>query len=326
MLEFEWEWIFLLLPLPFLARILLTPVKRVEQAPLRVPFAEDFLIAGREPRRRFAGRFFLWLAFVGWLLLITAAARPQWVGEIARIPSSGRDLMLALDLSGSMDEKDFVLNANRVNRLTAAKDVAGDFIEKRRGDRIGLVVFGEKPYLMMPLSFDLDAVQSMLAETFIGLAGANKTAIGDAIMLSLKRFREKEHSNRVLILLTDGSNNTGKVTPEEAVEFARQEDMKIYTIGVGSDVVRQGFFSMPNSELDEKTLRMIADKTDGRYFRAKDTAGLRRIYALLDQLEPIERDAEFFQTRSALYPYPLAAALLTAVVLLLAFAMGRIAS
>ena len=261
----------------------------------------------------------LWAAALVWALLVAAASRPQWLGEFTQLPVSGRDLMLAVDVSGSMKEKDFVIGRRRVDRLTAAKAVVGDFIEKREGDRIGLIVFGGRPYLQMPLSFDLDSVGEMLDETYIGLAEENRTAIGDAIGLALKRLRQYEHSNRVLILLTDGVNNAGSFAPGTAATLAAEEGMKIYTIGIGADretARRMGLF-FRRFDLDEKTLREVAKRTGGRYFRARDTNELKEIYALLNQLEVIERDPELFQTRTALYPWPLGAALLLAVLLLL---------
>ena len=319
MIHFEWWWAFALLPLPLLARFLTKPAKAVEQAALRVPFVADFERSLGRRRSIFTRKLLLWLAMLAWLALITSAARPQWLGEFTQLPISGRDLMLAIDVSGSMEQRDFTLDRRRVDRLTAAKAVASDFIERREGDRVGLIVFGEYPYLQMPLSFDLESVREMLADTFIGLAEEKRTAIGDAIGLALKRLRRYEQSNRVMILLTDGASNAGGLDPETAATLAAEEGMKIYTIGVGADratAIRMGLFG-GGTDLDEKTLRAIAKKTGGRYFRAKDTNELRKIYALLDQLEIIERDPEMFQTRTALYPWPLATALLIAVLLLL---------
>ncbi len=319
MIHFEWWWAFALLPAPLFARFLTKPAKAVEQAALRVPFVTDFEQSLGRRRGIFTRRLLLWLAVLAWLALITAAARPQWLGEFTQLPISGRDLMLAIDVSGSMEQKDFIMDRRRVDRLTAAKAVASDFIKRREGDRIGLIVFGEYPYLQMPLSFDLESVREMLADTFIGLAEEKRTAIGDAIGLALKRLRRYEQSNRVMILLTDGASNAGSLDPETAATLAAEEGMKIYTIGVGADratAMRMGLFGAA-ADLDEKTLRAVAKKTGGRYFRAKDTNELRKIYALLDQLEVIERDPEMFQTRTALYPWPLSAALLIAVLLLL---------
>ncbi len=319
MIHFEWLWAFALLPVPLLARFLVKPARSVEQSALRVPFIHDFERGMKHKRRIFSRDTLLWFAALAWLLLVTAAARPQWLGEFTQMPVSGRDLMLALDISGSMQERDFVLDGRRVERLEAAKAVAADFIERRGGDRIGLIVFGEYPYLQMPLSFDLESVNEMLGDTFIGLAEEKKTAIGDAIGLALKRLRQYEQSNRVLILLTDGASNAGGLDPETAAVLAAGEGMKIYTIGIGADHTTARVRSLfgRRADLDERTLRAIAKKTGGRYFRARDTNELKKIYVLLDQLEAIERDAELFQTRTALYPWPLAAALLMAAALLL---------
>ena len=319
MVHFEWLWAFALLPVPLLVRFLIKPARVFEQAALRMPFIEDLEQSMRQKKRIFSNRVLLYLALLAWVLLVVAASRPQWLGEFAQMPVSGRDLMVALDISGSMRERDFVLAGRRVERLRAAKEVAGDFIERRGGDRIGLIVFGEYPYLQMPLSFDLKSVGEMLDNTFIGLAEDKKTAIGDAIGLALKRLKQYRHSNRVLILLTDGANNAGSLDPVTAATLAAGEGMKIYTIGIGADRATAralGLFRQ-RSDLDEKTLRTIATKTGGRYFRAKDTNELKKIYALLDRLEVIERDPELFQTRTSLYPWPLMAALLIALAVLL---------
>jgi len=318
MMHFEWWWAWLLLPLPLLLRFLLKPARGADQAALRVPFLADF----ERPRRGAAaafGRWPLYLALLGWLLLIAALSRPQWLGELAQAPVSGRDLMLAVDISGSMKEIYFALGGRRVSRIDAAKAVGADFIVRREGDRIGLIVFGGRPYLQMPLSFDLKAVSDMLAETFIGLAEERETAIGDAIGLALKRLRRRE-GDRVLILLTDGANNAGSLSPQVAADLAARENMKIYTIGIGPDIgdrARVNLFRR-GSELDEETLKAIAGATGGRYFRARNTAELAEIYRLLDRIEAVEHEAATFRTRRALYPWPLAAAALIAGFVLLA--------
>ena len=246
--------------------------------------------------------------------------RPQWVGDVMSIPVSGRDLMLAVDLSGSMQEEDFVLKGERVDRLTATKSVAGDFIERRVGDRIGLILFGERAYLQVPFTFDRKTVKTLLYEAEIGLAG-KATAIGDAIGLAVKRLRERDESNRVLVLLTDGANTTGTVAPKEAAQLAAAEGLKIYTIGVGADeMLVRDLFGMrkvnPSAELDEETLKTIAGITGGRYFRARDTRELEEIYRLLDKLEPVAEEARPFRPRKALYYWPLAGAVFIAALLL----------
>ncbi len=313
MINFEWPWLALMLPLPLLIRYLTQPLETSSQAALRVPFLQDFEQQAGSHGHLDGRRLLLWLAAVTWLLLILASMRPQWLGEFIEIPVSGRDLMLAVDLSGSMEEQDFIVNNKQVDRLTATKRVAGRFIERRLGDRLGLILFGEQAYLQTPLTFDRQTVKTLLYESAIGLAGQS-TAIGDAIGLAVKRFREQEEQSRLLVLLTDGANTAGAVQPLAAADLAAREGLKIYTIGIGADemIVRSFFGSRkvnPSAELDEKTLRAIADKTGGRYFRARDTAELEKIYALLDQLEPIEKDVQRFRPQTALFYWPLAAAL-----------------
>jgi Ca-activated chloride channel family protein len=321
MIHFEWPWIFLILPLPLLFRYLLTPVTLVENAALRIPFIEDFQQFG-DMERHAVKKWPLWIATFAWILLVIAAARPQWWGEPIELPISGRDLMMAVDLSGSMQYEDFRIEGKTVDRLTATKWVAGQFIEHRVGDRLGLILFGEQAYLQTPLTFDRKTVQTLLYESAIGLAG-QKTAIGDAIGLAVKRLRRQETESRVLILLTDGANTAGEIEPIKAAELAAKENLKIYTIGIGADeMVVKDFFGMrrvnPSADLDEKALRTIAEKTGGRYFRARDTAELEKIYDLLDELEPIEQATQFFRPTKALYPWTLGFALLLVFVQILA--------
>ena len=313
MINFEWPWLAALLPLPFIIRYLFRPVESDNEAILRVPFLNEFNSGMDTEHRVDVKRSLLWLAVIAWCLLILAAMRPQWLGDFIEIPVSGRDLMLAVDLSGSMEEEDFILNDERVNRLTATKWVAGEFIERRVGDRLGLILFGEQAYLQTPLTFDRVTVKTLLYESAIGLAGKS-TAIGDAIGLAVKRLREQDEQSRVLVLLTDGANTAGAVEPLAAAELAAREKLKIYTIGIGADemVVRSFFGSRrvnPSAELDEKTLNAIADKTGGRYFRARDIGELEKIYQLLDELEPIEKDVQRFRPQTALFYWPLAIAL-----------------
>jgi Ca-activated chloride channel family protein len=208
-----------------------------------------------------------------------------------------------------------------VDRLTATKRVAGDFIQRRVGDRLGLILFGERAYLQAPLTFDRETVRSLLLESAIGLAGAEATAIGDAIGLGVKRLSAVPESNRVLVLLTDGVNNAGSVDPVRAAELAAAAGLRIYTIGIGADrmTVRSLFGNRqinPSRELDEASLRAVAERTGGRYFRARDSAELTQIYALLDELEPVARDKQLFRPRLPLYPWPLGAALALAALLL----------
>ncbi len=320
MIQFAWPWAFFLLPLPYLVYRFAPPALAAEEAALWVPRLDDFGLARHQQGRR-RSRWALLLALFCWLLLIVACARPQWLGDPLELPVSGRDLLLAVDLSGSMQAEDFVLGGRKVDRLTALKSVAEPFIEQRVGDRLGLILFGEQAYVQVPLSFDRTTVRQLLDEAAIGLAG-DRTAIGDAIGLALKRAGEDEARRQVLILLTDGANTAGALPPLKAAELAARKGLKIYTIGIGAEEmeVSSFFFSRtvnPSSDLDEKTLKAIADTTGGRYFRARDRAELENIYGLLDQLEPVERQQDVYRPVSALFFWPLGAALCGAVVLVL---------
>ncbi len=316
MIEWLWPWVFLLLPLPILARLLL-PSRQLAAAALHVPEVAPFT----QPRYAASQRRALrppWaciLLALAWSLFVTAAARPQWIGAPVSLPASGRDLMLAVDISGSMGTEDMELGDRLVNRLLVVKNVVRQFIAERQGDRIGLILFGTNAYLQAPLTFDLNTVGSLLTEAPVGIAGG-KTAIGDAIGLAVKRLRARPEGDRVLVLLTDGANNVGEVAPRKAAQLAAQEGIKIYTIGVGADEMQlrmPGLFGAlgsrtvnPSAELDEQTLQDIAAQTQGQYFRARNTQKLQEIYALIDELEPVEQDGEVFRPSRSLFHWPLA--------------------
>lgn len=328
MLHFEWLWMLCLLPLPLLARVLLPEAAVQKEAALRVPFIEDFASDAAISKARVRS-WSLYLALLAWSLFVLALMRPQWLGEMIEIPISGRDLMLAVDLSASMEEQDFEIKGKRVDRLSATKWVAGDFIERRVGDRIGLILFGEQAYLQTPLTFDRETVKILLYESVTRLAG-QATAIGDAIGLAVKRLREQENdTDKILILLTDGANTAGAVEPLEAADLAAREDLKIYTIGVGADemLVRSLFGRRkvnPSLDLDEGTLKAIAEKTGGQYFRARNTEDLNKIYDILDELEPIEQDVKKFRPRKSLYYWPLSLAMLLAGLIFVLRLTGRL--
>jgi Ca-activated chloride channel family protein len=318
-LEFAWPWLFAVLPLPLLAAWLMPRAPERQGTALRVPFYASLShVAAGKPSP--PSRWRLLLAALAWVLLVCAAARPQFVGAPVHLPVSGRDLMLAVDISGSMATEDMQLGQQVTDRLTAVKAVAGNFIDHREGDRLGLILFGDQAYLQAPLTFDRETVRTLLNEAAIGLAGKS-TAIGDAIGLAVKRLRERPAENRVLILLTDGANTSGSVDPLKAADLAAREGVRIYTIGVGADeqLVR-GFFGtqrVPSTELDEATLKAIAQKTGGQYFRARDIESLQKIYALLDKLEPVSQDEQTFRPIHELYAWPLAGALLLTALLAL---------
>jgi Ca-activated chloride channel family protein len=313
-LTLAWVWLLLLLPLPWLLRRILTAASGAGMQALRVPW---FAMMQESTAGWMKKPILAVLAGLIWLLLLLSAARPQWVGEVETLPVTGRDLLLAVDISGSMDTQDMILSGKPVNRLAVVKKVAGEFIQRRKGDRVGLVLFGSRAYLQTPLTFDTETTAILLDESEIGLAG-RETAIGDAIGLAVKRLREDAASERVLILLTDGANTSGEVQPMQATEFAAREGLKIYTVGVGADemMVKDFFGSRlvnPSADLDEDTLKAIAERTGGAYFRARDAEALAEIYQQLDELEPVESDQEAIRPVDELFYWPLSVAFLLAL-------------
>lgn len=315
--HFAWPWMLVALPLPFLARWWL-PSTRSSQAPaVKLPEARSRLhvvpgIGGATHMRSFP-----WLALVAWCLLCIAAARPQALGPVQAPPQSGRDLMLAVDLSGSMEEPDMELGGQRVDRLTAAKAVLADFLDRRASDRIGLIVFGQRAYAVSPLTLDRDSVRQQLRDAMVGMAG-RETAIGDAIGLAVKRLRTQPAEHRVLILLTDGENTAGVMTPAKAAELAQAEHVRIHTIAFGDEGGVMSVFGMqipmPGMQggIDEDTLRQVAATTGGQFFRARDTQSLAGIYAEIDRLEPVRREGAAVRPRIELYWKWLLAALAVA--------------
>ena len=319
MFQLEWPLVLLALPLPLLVYYLLPARTDQQEAALRVPFIDDFRFSQPASFQQNRKLWLKALSLLAWALLVIAGSRPQWLGESISINISGRDLMLAVDLSDSMRVGDFKINGKQVNRLTATKYVASQFIEKRLGDRLGLILFGSQAYLQTPLTFDTKTINQLLMESAIGLAG-ERTAIGDAIGLTLKRLDDSQETSRVLILITDGANTAGEVTPIKAAQLAAERQLKIYTIGIGADEqIKNTWFGVrkvnPSAELDEETLKAIANTTGGRYFRARDTEELEQIYALLDELEPLGRDQQELRPVNALYYWPLAMALAIAVLI-----------
>ncbi|MCF6264505.1 MAG: VWA domain-containing protein [Xanthomonadales bacterium] len=309
---FAWPWLFLLLPLPWLAWRFLPKAESQLSGSVRVPFYH-WLGEGTESSGS-SGWLSRLMAIIVWLLVLTAAARPQWVDEPLTFPLSGRDLLMAMDVSGSMDTRDMQLNGHMVSRLTMVKEVMSAFIQRRQGDRVGLVLFGSRAYLQTPLTFDTQTTARLMQESEIGLAG-RETAIGDAIGLSIKRLRDNTEAERILVLLTDGANTAGTVDPLQAAEYAAKEGLTIYAIGVGADemLVRDLFGSRlvnPATDLDEKTMQAIAAKTGGRYFRARDTSDLEKIYQIIDELEPVSSDVVVIRPITEWFWLPLMLALI----------------
>lgn len=325
MITFAWPWLLLLFPLPLLVYWLPKKENNRSSAALIMPQLIDSpSVDVNSSSNKKAPLITLSLC---WLLIVLALSQPQWLGDAIDIPTEGREMMIAVDLSGSMQIEDMSLRGSTVNRLDMLKVVLGDFIERRIGDRLGLILFADDAYMQTPMTFDRKTVKQMLDESVLGLVG-RKTAIGDAIALAVKRFDAKQNSNKVLLLLTDGQNTAGKISPEQALELAIAKDITIYSIGIGADVMlQQSLFGTrrvnPSSELDEKTLTKLAVQTGGKYFRAKDSQGMSQIYQLLDQLEPVEQEQQQMRPLTALFYWPLSLALLISMLYFFAINISR---
>jgi Ca-activated chloride channel family protein len=327
MIELTHHWAFLLAPLPLLVWWLLPPASPGRGGALRVPFYDALTeqIGGAESSHR-TGRITVALKALAWALVVVAAAGPRWVGEPQPIETEGRDLMLALDLSGSMKQQDFEWRGRAVDRFSVVNAVARDFVAKREGDRLGLILFGTRAYLQTPLTSDRETVIEMLAESEVGLAG-EETAIGDAIGIAVKHLRDRPAEDRILVLLSDGASNAGVADPLDAARLAADEGIRIYTIGVGGNPrrIRSPFglrSLVGGSDLDERSLRAIAETTGGSYFLAGDTQSLIAVYEQIDALEPTTGESETLRPSRSLFHWPLAGAAAVATVLFLAHA-GR---
>ena len=297
MLSLLWPWALVLAPLPLLYRYWRQPINQTVNA-LRAPA----MLAISEPQNS-QFKSVSWLKnllkiLLGlcWLCTLLALSRPQWIGDPVALPTSGRDLLLAVDISPSMRQRDMRIGGQALNRLDAVKSVVSDFVTKREGDRLGLVLFGEQAYLQTPLTFDRKTLQTLLYEAQLGFAGSNGTAIGDAIGLAVKRLQDRPESLRVVILLTDGANNAGALEPIKAAQLASRAKVKIYTSGVSARGA---------NGLDEHSLAEVATITGGKFFRARNPKELEAIYQELNRLEPVDQDAETIRLTISLYHWPL---------------------
>ena len=309
MFEFGYWWVFLLLPLPLLVRYFLSP-KKQSFTQVWIPLADGLQQQKSVKANPLVSFILPWLL---WLLLLATVAKPIWFGEPIRIQQQSRDMILSLDLSGSMQEVDMPLNGRTVDRLTLVKSIVKDFVQERKGDRLGLILFADHAYLQTPLTFDVETVSTMVDETEIGLVG-NRTAIGESIAMAIKRFVENKNEQRVLILLTDGANTSGKIKPIAAAKQAAKNNIKIYTIGIGADqMIKRGFFGdqrvNPSADLDEKTLTDIASLTNGQYFRARNQDDLQKIYDTINKLQPVDSEFLEFRPEKNLFFWPLSLAI-----------------
>jgi Ca-activated chloride channel family protein len=311
MFHLAWPWMALLLPLPW---ILLRLRRAAEPAgaALYLPFASSVAVPSATAR---LPRGVLALLTAVWALLIMAAMRPQWLGQPLPVPTHGRQIMLAIDCSGSMATQDM----GGASRLEIVQVIAGRFIDQRRGDQIGLILFGTRPYLQAPLTTDIAAVHQFLQEAVVGIAGP-QTAIGDAIGLAIKELRERERTNgapmrqSVLILLTDGGNDAGVLPPLQAARLAAQTGLRIFTIGVGAEARPSLFgFNPGNTDLDVGLLKKIASITGGEYFRAANPEALQAVYRRINELEPTAGDKQWLRPAAEWFTWPLALALLLSV-------------
>ncbi len=320
MITFAYPFAFLLLFLPFALYFLLPAVKGLHGDGLKVPFINDLkriavasggLWSGVAQASKGVSKNFVWLMIV-WTLLCLAVARPIKVGEPVRLQNQSRDIMLVLDISTSMLEPDFALSGKRISRLDAVKRVVADFVAKRADDRVGLILFGTRAYLQAPLTFDKAGVKDILFSMQAGMAG-DSTSIGDAIALALKNLRNApQGAEKVITLLTDGENNDGSLNLAQAIKLAADENIKVYTVGVGTS---NAFFKMLSftSGVDEEGLRALAQITKGRYFRAESTSELQKVYTLIDKLEASVGDERYIRETTEFYYIPLLLAIVLAL-------------
>ncbi|MGB7451104.1 MAG: VWA domain-containing protein [Lysobacterales bacterium] len=308
MLTFAHPWLFVLVPLPWLVRSLL-PAHHERKAAVRVPFLQRLSrLVGLQPGSGVAVArrpLSQWLVLgLTWLFIVAALTRPQWLEEpvIKELPM--RDLLVAVDLSGSMEAQDFTdADGNSVDRLTAVKQVLDTFFARRDGDRVGLILFGSAAFVQVPFTDDLDVVRELLDEAQIRMLGP-RTMLGDAMGLAINLFERSEVDERVLIVLTDGNDTGSLVPPERAAEIARDNRVVTYTIAIGDPT------SAGEQALDEKTLENIASITGGSYFHANDREELEAIYTQLDEVNPRQVETQSYRPLSDLYHWPLAAGML----------------
>lgn len=315
MLEFAYPLALLATPLPILAWWLLPP-QRERVSALRVPFFEPITAAAGSEAR--AGAVILrrrWLqlfvAVLVWLLLVAGLAKPEWVGQPIVRTEAARDIMLALDLSGSMDYHDFPgEDGEVVSRFEAVQRVVDRFVTAREDDRIGLIVFGTKAYLQLPFTRDLDTARALVDLMDVGMAGP-KTALGDSIGLAIRSFETSEVDERLLILLTDGNDTASKMTPINAADIARLNGVEIYTIGIG-DTAATG-----EDRVDFDVLAAIAERTGGEFYNAQDEAALDAVYRRIDQTAVADVRTQSWRPRQSLVHWPVG---LAVILILLAYA------
>ncbi len=317
MIKVAYPWTLLVFALPFLIYYFFPKAKQIKDPALKVPFFSDLSKAFSCVDNAFSesklGNL-KYILLIIWGLVVVSASGIEWLGAPLPVQQSGRDLMLAIDLSGSMQTPDMLANGKYISRIDIVKKVANQFIKERSGDRLGLILFGTRPYLQTPLTFDRRTVADMLNDATIGIAG-EQTAIGDALGLAVKQLLNYPNQSKALILLTDGGNNAGNYSPLEVAKLAKESNIKIYTIGLGAKVMQvQTLFGTqtinPSSDLDIETLQQIATITGGEFFRAEDGQSLAQVYAAINKLEPVQTDKVIVRPITPLFPWTLGLALL----------------
>lgn len=280
-MNFAWPWIFLLLPLPLLLPKSYRAKKSVDVVDLPPRVAAALKQLETKPGlNQFIARSLPWLA---WALCLTALAQPYKTGDATVQAASGRAIAMVVDVSGSMSRTDFLIDGVNTDRLSSVKQVAGEFIKKRKGDRLGLVLFGSEAFIASPLSFDVTAIANNLSTAGIGMAGRS-TAIGDALGLAIKLLNNDPASEKAIILLSDGTNNAGTTEPENAATLASSFDIRIHSIALGSDTKASGFSTSPSADLDEDTLKSIAESANGNFYRVRTFEDLQDVYNDLSSL------------------------------------------
>ena len=312
MFELAMPWVLILLPLPLLIWFFLPRVSTHFPAALKVPFFNAMMDIAEEGKHSLTRQTQLTYWLLIWSLLLLALADPRWVGEPRPLARNGHNIMLALDLSPSMEINDMQLHGHPETRLNVVKRAASQFVHNRVNDKIGLIVFGERAYLQTPLTYDHQNVLQRIKDASAGLAGRT-TSIGDALGLAIKRLQNVPDKGRMIILLTDGANNSGVLAPLKAAELARDDRIKVYTIGLGSEVdphTFNGLFLSMNAsaDLDEDTLTSVAKMTGGRYFRATDMKSLEAIYQAINRMETVSQEQATVRPQHNYYPWPLALA------------------
>jgi len=309
--EIAYPWVYFLILLPLFIYWLAPPF-RIKSASLQVPNLEKAAsITGLTPRKSALvtkkNKLVSILLFVIWILILMTLSSPRLVGEPELKVKTSRNFLIVADISFSMANSDWVIEGKRATRWEAIKSVMHEFIEKRTGDRMGLIFFGSSAYVQVPFTSDLKTVELLLEEADVGMAG-QMTNIGKAVVKGIEMFDQDTIKTKVMLVLTDGVDSGTEILPLDAADLAKKDSIHIYTLGIG-DPENSG------SDLDEKTLKEISEMTNARYFRAIDTEELSEIYTELDKLEPIEYEEETFKPTTLLYHYPLTLAIIITVVL-----------